>query len=713
MTEFRIADTFTDSLARLTGDEQKLAKTTAFDLQLDPVNPGMQLHRLDRAKDKRFWSLRVGRDVRMIVHRTDGAMLLCYVGHHDDAYRWAERRRLETHPRTGAAQFVEIRELVEEVATLGASGPGEATAPPGTRSTPPPSPATAAPLFAHLDDETLLRYGVPADWMADVRGVGDDGLLDLASHLPAEAAEALMELAIGREPVMPQPAPAGADPFAHPDAQRRFRIVADAGELARALSWPWDKWAVFLHPAQRQWVERTYVGPAKVAGSAGTGKTIVALHRAVWLARRNPEHRVLLATFSPTLAGALAAKLRRLADGEPRLAERLEVADLDAAGMRLYEARFGRLALAEDSLVDQWLSEEAQTAPPGRFGPAFVRAEWHDLVDPWRLDTWESYRDAKRLGRKTRLSEAQRGALWAIYARVYDRLSQAGLLTRAGAFDRLSRDIAARARPPFDHVVIDEAQDLDVPQLRLLAAIGSARADGLFFAGDLGQRIFQTPFSWKSLGVDVRGRSRTLRINYRTSHQIRTQADRLLSPEVADVDGNVEERRGTLSVFEGPAPRLASFADRTAEVEAVAAWLRERVGEGVAPHEIGIVVRDDALLPVAQAAAEQAALSARPLDGEIDTTVGRASLCTMHQAKGLEFRAVAVMACDDEVIPLQSRIDAIVDELDLAEVYDTERHLLYVACTRARDWLLVTCVEPGSEFLEDLLANAKAKAARR
>lgn len=702
MIEFRIADTFTDSLARLTGDEQKLAKTTAFDLQLDPVNPGMQLHRLDRAKDRRFWSLRVGRDLRMIVHRSEGSLLLCYVGHHDDAYRWAERRRLETHPRTGAAQFVEVRERIE--VSPGASRPSTVNDPVAAAPIqPPPSTGEGGPpLFAALDDDALLRYGVPPDWLDDVRRVDEDGLLDLASHLPAEAAEALMELAIGREPVAPQPAAAGADPFAHPDAQRRFRVVTDAGELARALDWPWDKWAVFLHPAQRQWVERDYTGPAKVAGSAGTGKTIVAVHRAVWLARRFPTHRVLLATYSPTLASALASKLRRLVDGEPKLAERLEVTSLDAVATRLYEARFGRLALADDDLVDGLLTDGAAALPAGRLGPAFVRSEWHELVDPWRLATWEAYRDAKRLGRKTRLSEPQRAMLWTVYERVRAALSSAGRLTRAEAFGRLAADIASRAAPPFDHVVIDESQDLDVPQLRLLAAIGGSRANGLFFAGDLGQRIFQTPFSWSSVGVDVRGRSRTLRINYRTSHQIRSQADRLLAPDVADVDGNVEQRSGTVSVFDGPSPRIESFADRDAEIAAVARWLQARTAEGVAPHEIGIVVRDDALLSVARAAAEAAGLLAATLDGAVDTTFGRATLCTMHAAKGLEFRVVAVMACDDEIVPSQARIDAIVDEADLDEVYETERHLLYVACTRARDWLMLSCVVPGSEFLEDL-----------
>jgi superfamily I DNA/RNA helicase len=241
-----------------------------------------------------------------------------------------------------------------------------------------------------------------------------------------------------------------------------------------------------------------------------------------------------------------------------------------------------------------------------------------------------------------------------------------------------------------------------VAQLRFLAALGGERPNGLFFAGDLGQRIFQTAFSWKALGVYVRGRSRTLHVNYRTSHQIRHQADRLLAPELADVDGLSEDRRGTVSVFNGPVPRIEIFPSRPDEINAVAAWLAQRTKEGVAPHEIGVFVRTELELPRASSAIRQSGLSFTVLTDQMETVTGQVTLSPMHLAKGLEFRAVAVMACDDEIIPLQSRIETVGDESDLEEVYNTERHLLYVACTRARDNLLVTSVSPPSEFLDDL-----------
>jgi superfamily I DNA/RNA helicase len=241
-----------------------------------------------------------------------------------------------------------------------------------------------------------------------------------------------------------------------------------------------------------------------------------------------------------------------------------------------------------------------------------------------------------------------------------------------------------------------------VPHLRFLASLGGHRPDALFFAGDLGQRIFQQPFSWLALGVDIRGRSKTLRVNYRTSHQIRMQADRLLGPEVSDADGNKENRRHTVSVFNGPVPEILVLTTQEEEVAQVGQWVSERATEGFAPHEIGVFARSAEELDRARSAVQRSGLASKVLDENVETTSGHVSVSTMHLAKGLEFRAVVVMACDDEIIPSQKRIETVADEADLEDVYNTERHLLYVACTRARDRLLVTGVAPASEFLDDL-----------
>src|SRR5437667_1179251 len=540
--EFRIADTFTESLARLTGDEQKAVKTTAFDLQIKPAaSPGMSFHKLAKARDKGFWSVRVNQDIRLIVHRTAQSVLLCYVDHHDRAYAWAQRRKLETTPTTGAAQLVEIRERVQEVVVPTYAAQVQAAAPKKS-------------LFAHLSEAELLAYGVPPEWLADVRQATEDTVLSLADHLPAEAAEALLELATGGTPQKTGAAVPAVGPFEHPDARRRFRVVVDVDELARALEYPWERWIVFLHPAQRALVERAFGGPARIAGSAGTGKTVVALHRTAHLARSSPDARILLTTFSEALASALRPKLGRLIGTEPRLRERIDVDALDTVARRIHDRMLGRAQVAARETVRQLVREAAGDGFDPRVTPAFLLSEWTEVVDAWQLESWEAYRDVARLGRKTRLPEKQRRALWAVFERVRTSLKERQLVTSAELYGRLAARFVRSEKPPYDFVVVDEAQDVSVAQLRFVSSLGSGRPDALFFAGDLGQRIFQVPFSWRSLGIDVRGRSATLRINYRTSHQIRAQADRLLGKQITDVDGNTENRRATISVFNGPAP---------------------------------------------------------------------------------------------------------------------------------------------------------------
>ena len=687
--QFRIATTFTASLARLTSGEQTAVKTTVFDIQTDPTRPGFRMHRIDGTRDRNFRSARVNQGIRIIVHQSSDSMTLCYVDHHDNAYKWAHGRRMEAHPRTGAMQIVEIHETVRQI-EVPVYVEAERRAPPK------PRPAAGMP------DDQLLSFGVPVEWLGSVREADEDDLLDIASHLPEEAGEALLQIAAGATPQPALPVPAGADPFDHPDAMRRFRVMRDIEELTQALDYPWDRWSIFLHPAQRAIVERDYTGPARVSGSAGTGKTIVALHRAVHLARTNRNARVLLTTFSETLANALRDRLRILVSSEPSLAERVEVYAIDALGERLFKLNLGTPSFASATQIRALIEEAAAIVEDRKFATSFMLTEWEQVVDAWQLNTWEAYRDVPRLGRRRRLSESQRQGLWAIFEQVRSGLNEQSLTTRSEMFGQLASRFGESQRSPFDFVVVDEAQDIGVAQLRFLASLGAGRPDGLFFAGDLGQRIFQQPFSWQALGVEIRGRSRTLKINYRTSHQIRKRSDLLLGTEISDIDGNTEERSGTISVFNGPEPSIAISQSIPEESKTVANWLIDLIGRDLEAHEIGVFVRSADQIDRATTAVENAGLQFTVLDDHVQMAGGHVSVSTMHLAKGLEFRAVAVMACDDEVIPLQERIESVTDDSDLEDVYNTERHLLYVACTRARDYLLVTGVEPASEFLEDL-----------
>jgi hypothetical protein len=718
--EFRIADTFTSSLGRLTNEDQKAVKTTAFDLQMNPAHPGLSFHKLDRAKDKNFWSIRVNKDIRLIVHRSESSLLLCYVDHHDKAYDWAERRRLEVHPKTGAAQLVTIKETVKEI-TVPVHIEDKSS-----------SARTPKKPFGYISNSDLLSYGVPQEWLSYVREATEQTLYQLIDYLPSEASEALLELAIGNKvkdtdplleklvnhlPITGNPSLdkreklsfQEANSFQHPDAQRRFRIINNVQELERALEFPWDKWAIFLHPSQRQFVEAQFNGPARVSGSAGTGKTIVALHRAVFLAKKYPGERILLTTFSSMLANTLKGKLKKLISNEPRLAEQIQVSGINDIAVKLSTVNFCKPTLITRKEITPVIQKIAAATEGLKFSLSFLLSEWEQVVDMWQLKSWEAYRDVKRLGRKTRLSEQQRAMLWSIFQQANDYLEQNKLLTLAGVFDQLATFYQKERKSPFQHAVIDEAQDLTVYHLKFLVALGSGNPEALFFAGDLGQRIFQQAFSWKTVGVDIKGRSKTLTVNYRTSHQIRQYADNLLGAEVQDVDGNVEERNKTVSLFNGPDPIIRTFTTDSEEYNHVGDWIAEQAKNGTANHEIGVFIRSNKELDHAKNALEKARIPYIILDEAIETSTDKAAISTMHHAKGLEFKAVAVMACDAEIIPSQERIAAVTDSADLEEVYNTERNLLYVACTRARDYLLVTSVDPASEFLEDLKIDKPVK----
>ena len=689
--QFLIADSFARALGKLNAQEQSATKITIFDLQQNLAGSSLNFHRVAKSKDLNFWSIRVNRDVRVIAHKTSHSFLICYVDHHDDAYKWAERRRIEAHPTTGAAQIVEVRECVVEVAlpSIGVAKSGQEK--------------TLPSLFHSLSVDDLLNAGVPEDWIEDIRQASEDRFLEIANHIPSEAAEALLDY-VSTGILQPfNDIADGTEPFDHPDAKRRFRVMENVDELARALEFPWDQWVLFLHPSQRAIVEREFNGPARVSGSAGTGKTVVALHRAAQLLKGDSKARVLLTTFSSPLANSLGHKLSILSGNESEIAARATVLPFNGVAKELFTLAFGyEPRLAKDETVREILHKVKTELEITEFSGRFLYSEWKHVVDAWQIENLVAYKNVPRLGRKNRMGIRQRETIWPVFEKVREILVQQDLLSWPMIFERVAGHFGDRDQKPFSHIVVDEAQDLGVPVLRLLAVIAPKGPNTWFFAGDLGQRIFQEPFSWLMLGMDVRGRCSRLNVNYRTSHQIRKAVDKLLPTSIRDVDGIEEERVATVSVFNGPNPKVLTHDNEESEIKTIGLWIEDAVNGGFEPDEIGVFVRSADEIRRAREAVRIAGQAVLELSDRVDEREGRVSIGTMHLAKGLEFKAVIVMACDDNVIPLQSRVEAVLDEAELDEVFDTERHLFYVACTRARDFLLISGVEPASEFIDDL-----------
>ena len=675
-----LAVTFQESLTNLVMSERGAVLTAILQYESNPTHPSLNVHQIDRISDKNFRSFRASSDIRIIVHTLAGKSLICYVGHHDDAYEWARKRTIGVHPNTGAIQIVEIDEVTQPVTVVT-----------------PPTPQ-AKPLFAHVSDAALLNYGIPVEALPHVRAVySEDQLLVLCETLPKEAADALLDLFEGRIPqsiIQPE-----SDPFRHPDTLRRFFHVKNRAELELAFAEQWESWMVFLHPAQRILAQRTFNGPARVAGSAGTGKTVVAIHRAAFLARQNPSERILLTTISNPLARALEQKLNILLANEPQLREQIEVNAIDAVARNLSRRSMKR---ADRVLDPQVLRKLIYSVSPRElsFPVDFLQAEWLNVIDAWQIADWETYRTFRRLGRNRRLNEAQRQRIWQVMERISREIDHLGMVTLAGLYARLSRNYVQQSGP-YAAIVVDECQDLAPYHLKFLAAMTRKLPNGLFFSGDSGQQIFQVPFSWASVGVSITGRASLLKVNYRTSQQIRIMADKLVNPYTQDVDGNDESRNGTHSVFSGPTPEIIQAQSVINEIQQVSKWITQRINNGMPAHEMCIIVRGNAQVDRARAAAQEANIEYAILDEDLRIKPQHISIITMHLAKGLEFRSVVIMACDQGVLPDDTRFESD-DPNELNAINDSERQLLYVAMTRARDELLLSSAGIPSEFLVSL-----------
>jgi hypothetical protein len=726
MSGIIIAKSFTESNARLSAADRGRVRQLIEKLGRDPSQPSLGLERIRRAADPECWAGRISQNLRVILHRNGDAYTLRFAGHHDDAYRWAERHRLERHTVTGAVQIVETaaiasaplqieRSSVEERSSAAApsqarSGDTNASRQDGSpsdvsritaqeaRSTPHES------LFAAWDDATLLGLGLPLTWLPAVRGIAsDDALLDVLGRLPEEAAEGLLALATGEPLQPPLRTPPEASVLQNPDSRRRFWLVDNDEVLQRILEAPLAIWACFLHPSQRRLAEGRFNGPAKVTGSAGRGKTIVALHRARHLARQG--RRVLLTSFVTTLCENLQQNLRLLcSDAELR---RITAATLHSRALALLNAAGEHpTPLTDAGLLS--LIERARAATGCPFGSDFLLAEWTKIVRGQEIDTWVAYRAASRAGRGRPLGGAERRRVWDAFERIFASLSERATLDFAGICRRACELVTARPHlNPFDAVIVDEVQDLGPAELRLVAALGGNEPDGLMLCGDAGQRIYQQRFSLRNLGIAVRGRSHVLRVNYRTTEQIRRFAGHLFGPSGDDLDGG-EERRTCLSLRHGPEPIIRGFAAPELQYAFVAEQIRGLLArdDGLLPAEIAIFAPTNRRVDLLKHALDAAGIAARRI-GQTAAPGAVPAVCvtTMHRAKWLEFKAVFVVDAADDLVPSPSALRA-VDREDREDLLSHERNLLYVSLTRARDQLCLTWSGRPSRFLSAVSREA-------
>lgn len=665
---------FEGAHARLTANELQATHGTMEAYRRDPSHPSLSLHRVGGV-DPNMWSIRVNQDLRIILHKDGEITHFMHVDHHDAAYDWAKRRRFGPHEVTNAAQLVIIDERIE------------------VRNVPRYEAAVEPGPFFHLDDNRLLAYGVPREWLPRVRAAASvDEYLGFGDDLPEGPREYLSAIAFGTTPATP---PRTENPLDHPDTLREFVRIDDEAALARAMA-SWEAWTLFLHPSQRSAVEADHAGPARVTGGPGTGKSVVAVHRAAHLARTTGG-RVLLTSFSRTLAERLALDLDRLLAGEPDVRARVTVTNLHQIAAESYRRLVDRNRKpVGDRDVAPLLDDAATRHPEVDASRSFLDLEWSMVVDPQHVRTEADYLAVDRQARGTPLSPSRRRAIWPIFEDVLRALDEREAITWSGLCwliaDALDRGTIER---PFDHAVADEVQDFGPAELWLLRALVAEGRNDVFLAGDANQRIFKPRTGFARSGLEVRGRSTVLRLNYRTTAQIRAFAERV------HAGGPRDEDTMTLSMRTGRNPEVRLLTSVSDEIQSVARWVLKLVSNGVRPGEIAILARTGELIKNrGRQIAAKTRYACHELKDDVDPPPNRLVLGTLHRAKGLQFRAVAIIGVEDGELPPASVLERQPDEAARDALVELERNLLYVGCTRARDHLLVTGARRPSPIMQ-------------
>ena len=711
---FRVAiyDEFLDAFAKLPRAQQKKVSRFMRKFRSDPTNPSINYESISSFSDKNMRTVRIDQAYRAVVLKPSkgNVYVLLWVDHHDDAMDWAKNKRVTIHPDTGSLQVLSAETM-----------PPEPTpAPPPAQREEEPAPE---PLFAEFSDEELASVGVPAELLERVRQLLTADQLDVdMTAYPAEVYEALFFLASG-EPLDAVRSALGITTGREVDTedfetaldqaatQRRFALVTDDQELEAMLDAPLEKWRVFLHPSQRRLVSAHFNGPARVLGGAGTGKTVVAMHRAKHLVTQvftGESDRILFTTFTNNLARDIQENLRKLCP--PASLRRIEVVHLDKWVADFLKRQGYRHRIAywpQPPLRDLW--EHAMTLRPSGFSDRFFREEWDYVVQPDGCASYEEYKKARRTGRGVRLSRQQRKAIWPVFEEYRNLLDAKGLREAVDAM----RDAASllehrRGQSPYRAVVLDEAQDMSTVAFKLLRQIiGVEQPNDLFIVGDGHQRIYRRKVVLSHAGVRIVGRSRKLYINYRTTDEIRRYAVALLQDvDVDDLDGGEDTNSKYKSLVHGDSPRQALCATFPEEVEAI----RRYVAEGDESRTC-LVTRTNGLLEQYEAELKEAGVATYRLsraEAE-DREAPGLRLATMHRVKGLEFDRLVVAGVSDGVVPLAVGDLRSEDGAVREEAEKRERALFYVAVTRARSEVLITSHGEPSPWLTENAAEDDTK----
>lgn len=611
-----------------------------------------------------------------------------WVDHHDKAMAWAERKSFSVNVATGALQILNIVESNElrslpaaraetrrfENRDLASLGIDEAL-----------FPSVEAALAAKRVDG-LAKYLSPASFEALQFLVRDEPLHEVQAVFADRAQQTRAESDFDRA-------------VEHPDAQRTLVTLRDGQSVESMLSGSFEAWRHFLHPDQRKLVEQDYSGPARVLGGPGTGKTVVAMHRAVHLARQcKGGERVLLTMFSKTLALDVDRQLNVLCKQvDPSLRAFIEVKHIDAWAadyLNSHRQHFS-VVTAADKQAHFARAYEEQTPKGGHeHSRAFMRRELDRVVLEHELQHFTDYEAFAHEGLK--LGRRQRKAIWDVIAAYRQRLADHRLVEWADVPRKACSLLREKGQHPYRSVIVDEAQDFSLSKWRLVRQLVSKHHNDLFLVGDEHQRIYGTSAPLKHAGIAVVGRSRLLRVNYRTTHQVAQYALRVV--DGVELSGEDDAHKKYLakytSLLNGPEPLVAWGTSLSATLGLVAKEVKALLQGGVEGKSIAIVVPSRSLMSQElKQALDHARIPFHALKDSADSDVATGEgvrVLTMHRAKGLEFRHVFVAGLGDERFPVPLEADLASEPTAARDHEVAQRALLFVACTRARDTLHVS-----------------------
>jgi superfamily I DNA/RNA helicase/mRNA-degrading endonuclease RelE of RelBE toxin-antitoxin system len=661
----------------------------------NPRSPGINYEKIRDTADNKICSVRIDDTYRGIVVRQEetGVYLLLWVDHHDKAYEWAKRKKCEINPLTGSVQVFDIQQV-------------ERTE----------QPETARPkLFAHVTENELLELGLPQDQLSIVRPLESvDDFYALKSSMPEDAYEALEWIANGftseevfemlsvdKEHISPENDFAAA--LQNPRSQKSFVIVEGEEELRKIMAEPLEKWRVFLHPTQRKIVQRKYSGPARVLGGAGTGKTVVAMHRAKWLAGQlSGRDKLLFTTFTANLAGDIKDNLRKICTIEEQ--RHIEVIHLDAwVAQFLREQGYSYSIAYDDTLSEVWEEAIVSSGEDIEFPAGFFAEEWSKVVNAQEAFSKELYMKASRLGRGTRLDRKKRMQVWHVFEEYLNIMKEKQIRDLETAMYEC-RKILERTNENkrYVSVIVDEGQDFGMSAFRLLRALaGTEHPNDMFIVGDTHQRIYKNKANLSRCGINVRGRSSYLKINYRTTEEIRKYAFALLKGiSFDDLDEEYDDGKLCQSLTHGNVPQVKTFKSASEEFAFIITQIKRLKENDVDLKNICIVARthrllDDYIAQLTQAGIKTYEIKRNKLD---DRSFNGVRVATMHRVKGLEFQHVFVVAVNKRIVPLAAA-SGYADPISEAEAITAEKCLLYVALTRAQKSAFITSYGSPSEFL--------------